>query len=94
MSGLTEEEAKTKWCPAVRMETDGEGVQNRRQGLSDSSGVGTQPWNKCVASRCMAWRWRRTYTDIALSNIPEGDRPVGIDPGDPVGFCGLAGRPA
>lgn len=43
---LTEEEAKTKWCPQVVRTNLG----------------GTYPIScTCVASRCMLWRWWSTY---------------------------------
>lgn len=43
-----------------------------------------QDWGGwCIASQCMAWRWRRRYADDAkeakISHV--------------TGFCGLAGKP-
>lgn len=58
---LTEEEAKTKWCPHVRNVLpldEGNGSFNRGNpedpaGLSHSDGYQCN----CIASACMAWRW-------------------------------------
>lgn len=46
---MTEDEAKTKWCPMVRITaTKGyEDVDNRGQALGDY---------QCIASDCMMWR--------------------------------------
>ncbi len=48
---MTEEEAKTKWCPMVRINValnaaQGVGAFNRDGGDFD-----------CIASDCMMWRW-------------------------------------
>lgn len=42
---LTEEEAKTKWCPMSRMEGN-----NRHWGSQKYI-------SSCIASECMMWRW-------------------------------------
>jgi len=49
---MTEDEAKTKWCPHVR-QSNGykEGFSKNRE----SSGAPTDA--RCIASECMAWRW-------------------------------------
>lgn len=88
---MTEEEAKTKWCPFAREDL-----------LSGPPFMG-QP--QCIASGCMAWRavmqWE--YKIGKRDQKPEGDGwewdtlsddrweralPSGK------GYCGLAGRPA
>ena len=50
---LTEDEAKTKWCPFVRASiyeaADNDVSGNRAGPLRESGG--------CIASACMAWRW-------------------------------------
>jgi hypothetical protein len=64
--GLTEEDAKTKWCPFVRYHVrvgDNEISGNR----AEVAGVDNEVIN-CIASRCMAWRWhvaQRGYCGLA-----------------------------
>lgn len=67
---LTEAEAKTKWCPFVRLvggaqaadTTGGADVSSGVSGynrvlISGSSNYLTPHAGRCVASECMAWRW-------------------------------------
>lgn len=46
---MTEEEAKTKWCPMVRWY----GNANQYEDVFDNRGYNCT----CVASGCMMWRW-------------------------------------
>ena len=50
---MTEEEARTKWCPHVR-HTDSE-----NDNTCNRAGVIETPmrWNSCIASDCMMWVW-------------------------------------
>lgn len=89
---MSEEEAKTKWCPFARLApgemTDtganlvgGSAGWNR---IVSERGVTTPNAAKCFASDCMAWR--------TVSRGDERDYPR--DYGPPVdGYCGLAGAP-
>jgi len=45
---MTEDEAKTKWCPFRR------GVEQWPSGVTIKIG------EPCIASACMAWRWGQT----------------------------------
>ena len=79
---MTEDEAKTKWCPLARYVLDdsiGHGAQpgyptgNRFAGHAPS-----EAQCKCIASACMAWRWadsggfeRRSFE--VMGARPEGD---------------------
>lgn len=81
---MTEDEAKTKWCPFVRYEGDYGGPFNR-------GGEKDNPLNirargdyscSCIGSACMAWREESKNT--GTSYRPEWTKN---------GYCGLAGKP-
>jgi hypothetical protein len=78
---MTEEEAKTKWCPHVRFLDLGiEDDQPCNRHADDINGkeAGYNPkYARCIGSACMMWRWKAHYAEESLSN----------------GFCGLAGKP-
>ena len=83
---MTEDEAKTKWCPFSRVvaSVSADAAANR---WPDTGGAWLdakgQPHPFCVASECMAWRaqpQRWEYTER------EKLAPV-------QGYCGLAGNP-
>lgn len=63
---LTEEEAKTKWCPHVRItagdDPSGSGAQwhTNRPSVAD---VDQKGFDLCSASDCMAWRWGGHQTE-------------------------------
>lgn len=89
---MTEDEAKTKWCPFVRLHIEGRApsftvAPNREQ-------RGTH----CIASACMAWRTRHQWLDNAQQN-PDwvSYAPYAFEPGEGQerddGYCGLAGAP-
>jgi hypothetical protein len=80
---VTEDQAKTKWCPFARYVIDAQTVfptGNRFEG-QETSQVPNEAAKGClcIASDCMAWRWR----PVDLAN--------GGQFGD--GNCGLAGEP-
>ena len=77
---MTEDEAKTKWCPLSRqLSSDGKGLGaifaavNRNFSEKGEMEFATSRTN-CVASACMMWR--RSHPDL------KGN-----------GYCGLAGKP-
>ncbi len=94
---MTEQEAKTKWCPfarvlnwtsdVVRQGDEPEiisGVVNREPGPYDADGKETVALSGrylCLGSACMAWR-----DDRHPSWDQRYDKP-------PNGYCGLAGKP-
>jgi hypothetical protein len=87
---MTEEEAKGKWCPHVRvarLETLGRndfivGGTNR-----DALGRVAMPAScLCLASACMAWRWALGVAEDASGNEYSA-------PSTTRGYCGLAGKP-
>lgn len=85
---MTEDEAKTKWCPfAWRVMTPEARILGQlERDVQDAP----EPMTRCVASECMAWRW--------LLNTQKIDDPVTKSVGiitvsSPVdGYCGLAGK--
>lgn len=79
---MTEDEAKTKWCPAVRIAPSSDShhaVTNREDRALETPGpVSTN----CIGSACMAWR-----------RINSGRSPTGYGSSIVSGYCGLAGAP-
>lgn len=85
---MTEDEAKTKWCPMVRNVIAGvtegpkpliEFLTNRDSDnlqLSQRDGLATS-LSKCIGSACMAWR----------------GQPIDGTSPEQHGYCGLAGKP-
>lgn len=64
---MTEDEAKTKWCPHARALFVGNaGPHPPSNRFGTTHGPGTpERWNsnpegsRCIASACMAWRWEK-----------------------------------
>lgn len=78
---MTEDEAKTKWCPFVRHSDGNAGVfnsGNRSEDPINISHSGGQFGCVCIGSECMAWRWN-VETEIDIPKLPTG-------------YCGLAGK--
>lgn len=78
---MTEDEAKTKWCPFVRIM-----ALDPRSGGNPS--INRHDYNNfnCIGSTCMAWRW--IDGRWVERRLVEGSRI------EPAGYCGLAGRPS
>lgn len=90
---MTEEEAKTKWCPFVRhaytpmqFETNPTAISINRCVEKDKQAEGCS----CIGSQCMAWRWilapQQTVSFNEESANPKAGSYVAI------GYCGLVGR--
>lgn len=105
---MTEEEAKTKWCPMARESGAESSVfwnkplawLNRYLGMSEDDA--RDKAHLCIGSACMAWRWTAfsqysvyPYASRALAE----EHIEGIKEFDPPelpqigGYCGLAGKP-
>lgn len=87
---MTEEEAKTKWCPMSRVSayphTGGDKISlfANRDICFLVPGNSYDPATditKCIASECMLWRW-----ELTREQAENGYHPTD-------GFCGLGGRP-
>ena len=85
---MTEDEAKTKWCPMFRVSNAGAGgSQYSSMSFETKTNRNFISNPQCLASGCMAWRWYPNWGDS-----PEN--PGACTELPPIeGFCGLAGRP-
>lgn len=75
---MTEEEAKTKWCPMARVALNG--CNQYVAGNWDSRGISEveqHDYFKCIGSGCMMWRPHGPKESLAGEH----------------GHCGLAGAP-
>ena len=97
---MTEDEAKTKWCPQYRVGVaDDDTIDNRLTRFP----VQLPRAQMCLASECMAWRWEpQTYehhsNDVGsyVNTEPDTNRYGVRVRGKALpreGYCGLAGRP-
>ena len=80
---LTEDEAKTKWCPHAR------NLHQWNEEAAPNRDADDKPISRCIASACMAWRWRE---DGGYRQTKDGTWVSG-NVTDAIGFCGLAGKP-
>jgi len=86
---MTEEEAKSKWCPMVRVSI-GEGmivVNGPHKIIKDDMGIARKVNTECLGSACMMFRWDVTPSQAAQRNAL-GNADAFAD-----GYCGLAGKP-
>ena len=74
---MTEQEAKTKWCPMVRAAKNVQPVQLMGQANMDPASARNPEQARCIGSGCMMWRW---------DGWPEGAKVE-----DKRGHCGLSG---
>lgn len=95
----TETEAKSNWCPFARTFDSWDGSKCSINRNDDGSLVTSC---RCIASKCMAWRWRDAraghsarYAQYASGAVPleaEPERPKEVpltwswDPGAPIGM--------
>ena len=87
---MTEDEAKTKWCPMVRVtEKWPEGVTGSRNRVVICEGDKAEILDTkllgaaCIGSACMMWRWKEMSLTEATSINPNREAK---------GYCGLAGK--
>lgn len=59
---MTEDEAKTKWCPAARFHAaPSDDIYSNRDDMLKSS-----IHSRCLGSDCMAWRWDEAKRTLAF----------------------------
>lgn len=89
---MTEDEAKTKWCPQYQVNGGTDADDNRStRFLPETKAYGPSLLNaKCIGSACMAWRW-----DRELWQLQTDEKGMCLRKEDGIyhGFCGLAGKP-
>jgi hypothetical protein len=97
---LTEEEAKTKWCPFARVAGTGVAYASTPHAEAwpvtvNRGGQGERDEVCCIASACMAWRWADEYRSSS-GGCGSSDflQAAGYPkPYEQLGYCGIAGRP-
>ena len=94
---MTEDEAKTKWCPFARVVLADPDKESRAivphhaaYNMTKLIGEDDRSYVPCIASTCMAWRWRTVANPAARHNIYSNPNPEGIT-STADGYCGLAG---
>ena len=86
---MTEEEAKTKWCPKVQLIAAGEYVIDNRGSHNMSGDNAISNDSNCIASECMWWVWDEEFTSENLAK--EGETPIwatGSQTSKKYGHCG------
>jgi hypothetical protein len=87
---MTEDEAKTKWCPFVHVfnyQINGNNAFGNNMGESVNERDGTIGVH-CIGSQCMVWRVKHIVTDVHHDGA--GNTSTYSD-GSTGGYCGLAG---
>ncbi len=91
---LTEADAKTKWCPHVRIVNgvvapDGRSTHNVLQApynrIVEETAWAYPQGAACISSACTQWRW------VEEPKTVQDGQTFQYTPGR--GYCGLAGRP-
>lgn len=82
---MTEEEAKTKWCPFARViagtiETPLTQAAFNRVSVGSAQHM-TLHASKCLGADCMAWRWGTSELGVTLDSVPyvSGSSAPGLD---------------
>lgn len=89
---MTEQEAKAKWCPFARAQTEdtptAPAVNRTLHGQID---IGCH----CIGSACMAWRWMAAgeYAIELAATKGLAEHFATRDGKQVGGYCGLAGKP-
>lgn len=93
----TEDEASNLWCPKTRVTagSDGQGHAEWHTNRLSHAEVHEKNFDRCIASKCMAWRWAISPEGVKAAKRQSFREPWAIEAlkRGPTGFCGLAGRP-
>lgn len=84
---MNEEEAKTKWCPFTRATANDTEWHSNRPSFADTD---KNPFDTCIASACMAWRWDYSPEQVAY-HAKEAPQAYADGKFIARGRCGLAG---
>jgi hypothetical protein len=83
---MTEDEAKTKWCPMSRSWDEAGSANRGRKGEIDVADC-------CIGSACMMWRWLMVpnpeWAIFDHDLAPEGSAPPAWLESKTDGLCGL-----
>lgn len=82
---MTEDEARGKWCPFVRVIEIRTGPE-RYERLDSRGNLNESGGPSCIASDCMMWRWVVSPSDAAR----EAKDPFIEVVSEVSGYCGLA----
>ena len=95
---MSEDEAKTKWCPHARVATYAMGGDGGMAATNKVSNGKIRDGARCIGSECMAWRWQVTRPEIGQTSVQDTLGSAHYTPlfGRPQtsttdGYCGLAG---
>lgn len=92
--GMTEDQAKQKWCPYQEMRAQASAhtimlACTRWPDDSEKFAKGANENKKCIGSDCMMWQTTsQEYDKIGADGFPTRDAHMTIS-----GYCGLAGKP-
>ena len=98
---MTEDQAKTKWCPQYRVATSGGDhstfqTDNRPLEYEGKTSV-LHEYARCIGQECMAWRWGVEHPDGGWIEAAPNEAVANARRKDPTyvvgGYCGLAGKP-
>jgi len=95
---MTEDEAKTKWCPFVRMSANADNtriIDNRGHAMKE----GDETHVLCIGSACMAWRVSETVDEQENHFVRQNNTRLArqqdalpMPEFKDQGYCGLAGK--
>jgi len=70
---ITEEQAKSKWCPMARVHSKTNTSSYNKYPDSDTElpSVPVPDQARCIASDCMMWRWHPDYRQDGYCGLAE-----------------------